>query len=180
MAKNIAEAVTKIYQLLKGLDPAERLPAAKAALTMLGQVADGLGGSGLESPAGDFHAKANVWIKRVGLTADELSEMFHMDNGKVELILGKAMGTDKRTQTFNTYLLTGIATFLESGTPDFSDESARAHCKHLGCYDAVNHATTTKKFGNKITGSKASGWKLTAPGLATAASLIKDSQQDSK
>ncbi|GGK17241.1 hypothetical protein GCM10011394_28060 [Luteimonas terricola] len=73
----------------------------------------------------------------------------------------------------NTYLMLGIAAFLSTGEASFTDKDARELCEHFGCYDATNHAKYIKEFGNKITGSKSSGWKLTAPGLNAAAELVK-------
>jgi Rieske Fe-S protein len=69
---------------------------------------------------------------------------------------------------------------LQSGGTDFSEDTARQYCQHLGCYDSPNHSKYLKGFGNKITGSKDSGWKLTAPGLTAAAKLICPVEEDEK
>src|SRR5204862_56771 len=108
--------------------------------------------------------KATAWIRKNGIDTDALEQTFHIDGGKVELI-GESIGNSKRQQTVNTYLLTGIAAYLATGSPEFSDDDARNYCQHFGCYDSPNHSNYVKAFGNRITGSKASGWKLTAPGL---------------
>jgi hypothetical protein len=128
-------------------------------------------------PPSGFSDKANAWIKKNEIEAATLDEMFHLDDGKVELILAKAIGKSKRAQTVNTYILTGLAAFLETGDPAFSDETARAYCQHLGCYDSPNHSNYVKAFENKITGSKGTGWKLTAPGLVAAASMIRSTHE---
>ena len=187
MAKGNAEATTKIYEQVQGLDAEDRLRAANAALTMLGEPVlgetkssrSGNKGKG-ETPADGFSEKAEAWIKKYQIESSALDDMFHLDNGRVELILGEAIGKSKRDQTVNTYLLTGIAALLEAGSPEFADETARGYCRHLGCYNSPNHSLFTKRFGNKLTGSKDSGWKLTAPGLAAAAHLIDPVRQDEK
>lgn len=97
----------------------------------------------------------------------------HVDGSGATLL--SAVGDGKRQQTINTYLLTGVAALLSTGKAEFTNETARNNCENLGCYDIGNHANTLKKFENKITGSKAVGWKLTAPGLTAAAALLKSS-----
>ena len=72
------------------------------------------------------------------------------------------------------YVLTGIARLLATGEPSFDDKAARAACKNLGCLNETNHASYIKDRGNRMTGSKETGWKLTAPGLALGAALIKE------
>ena len=185
MAKGIAEATVKIFEQLQGLeDPEERLRAVNAALTMLGTPAAGSRLSQTTTPQNDESSaegtsdKAKAWIRKNKLESSDLEEMFHFDNGKVELNLDKAIGSSKRQQTVNTYLLTGVAAYLETGTPAFSDSNARQHCQNLGCYDSPNHSNYVKAFGNKVIGSKDAGRKLTAPGLAAAAQLIHPREED--
>ena len=103
----------------------------------------------------------------------QIEQIFHIDSGGVELL--SAVGQGKRQQTINTYLLTGVAELLRSGKAEFTDEVARSKCTGLGCYDLPNHNKALREFGNRITGSKKAGWKLTAPGLAEAVKLITGS-----
>jgi hypothetical protein len=184
MPKGIADATTKIYQQLEALPQEDRLRAVRAALTMLGEpIADeprprpDPPEESDESTDG-FSDKATAWIKKNGVQQAELEEVFHSEGGKVELIIGKAIGRSKRAQTVNTYILTGVAAFLETGNSEFSDEAARGYCQHLGCYDSPNHSNYVKAFGNRIAGSKTSGWKLTAPGLAAAVGLIRQDEEE--
>ena len=62
---------------------------------------------------------------------------------------------------------------VATGDSAFDDKSARALCKGSGCYSDANHSVYIKAKGNKLTGSKDSGWKLTAPGLKFGAELVK-------
>ncbi len=183
MAKGIAEATTKIFEQLETLSPPERLRAVKAALTMLGEPTseEPLAKAKVQTKeqivADGFSEKGKTWINKNAIKTSALDEVFHLDGGKVELILAKAIGNSKRSQTVNTYILTGLAAFLETGTTDFADEAARKYCQHLGCYDSPNHSNYVKAFGNRIAGTKASGWKLTAPGLVAAAALLKPAEE---
>jgi hypothetical protein len=105
------------------------------------------------------------------LTDELLERVFHFD-GQCELIAAPP-GTNKREQTINAYVLIGVQHLLQSDDSKFSDAAAVALCKRLGCYDQANHALTRTKFGNRLTGSKDSGYTLTVPGLDQAATLIK-------
>jgi len=189
MAKGIADATTKIYEQLQPLSPEERLRAVKAALTLLGEPTSDVAPARVKSANGSDKGesddgvvdgtseKAAAWIRKNGIDEGALEQMFHIDGGKADLI-GDPIGKSKRQQTVNTYILTGLASFIATGIPEFSDDEARGYCQHFGCYDSPNHSNYVKAFGNRITGSKASGWKLTAPGLKAAAALLKPNQGD--
>src|SRR4051812_13860343 len=150
MAKSIADVTTKIFEQLKELAAEERLRVVNAALTLLGDPVLGMGqqrrkdeaeekGGRGEDTVDGICEKAAAWIRKSGIEADALEEVFHVDGGKVELI-GDAVGKSKRQQTVNTYLLTGVAAFLATGTPEFADDVARNYCQHFGCYDSPNHS----------------------------------------
>lgn len=66
-----------------------------------------------------------------------------------------------------------LASRLLGLDPTFSDGEARELCTQFGCYDQGNHSKIYKDFGNRATGSKNAGWKLTNPGLVAAAGLLK-------
>lgn len=178
MSKTIAAVVTKMVSELEGLKTDEEreraFAGARAVLGMGGALPANQGGT---PPTVDGAAIAGIssagmaWLRRAGLTKDKVEEYLHIDEGRVTL-LGPAMGKGKREQSINTYLLTGVASLLETGKAEFSDQTARDNCTQLGCYDSANHAGTIGQFGNRVTGSKSAGWKLTAPGLVAAAALL--------
>lgn len=192
MSSKITAIVGKIVDELEGLTSDERKRAIAGALAILGESA--LQAGTFITPKGDAHPSADIhhaqlsgvsqggqiWVKKNTLTNTQFEEVFHVENGKVTLILGKGIGKSKREQTINTYLLTGAATMLETGTPAFTDEMARQNCITIGCYDAPNHGKYFRGFSNKITGSKTAGWKLTAPGLTAAATLLKHEEPVNK
>lgn len=183
MSSSITEATTKVHALLEPLTPEERRRVVQAVLTLLGDdvsirvpsAASGTGESQVEE--GDAIAKlppkAKAWVKKNGLTIEQLEHFFHFDNGSVTCIELAGNGKSKKDKTINSYLLMGVAALLSKGEAEFTDAEARQLCEHFGCYDSPNHATFCKAFGNNITGSKSNGWKLTAPGLTAAADLVK-------
>jgi hypothetical protein len=189
MSNQLAEAVGKIVDVLSPLASEERTRVVSAALTLLGEAsgASGIRFNGIqpngkppldeETEASEFGLTSPVktWLKKVKLEGSLLEEYFHFDQGKVQPIALPGNASKRITQVVNTYLVQGLSSYLASGEPAFSDTDARKLCEHFGCYDHTNHAKYLKEFGNKITGSKASGWKLTAPGLSAAAELIKQS-----
>jgi len=189
MSTTIAAVVTKMVTELAQLKSDEERDRAFAAA----RAVFGMAGPGPAAPTGEGRDDASArtktdgqvagvsapgatWIKKHGLASDKVEEHFHVDAGKVTLI-GDPIGNGKREQSINTYLLTGVAALLETGTADFTDQTARDYCHAFGCYDPGNHAATLTHFGNRITGSKKTGWKLTAPGLSAAGALIKSQAQ---
>jgi hypothetical protein len=116
---------------------------------------------------------ASVWLAKAKITKDQLEQHLHFDNGQVKVISLPGNATKRIDQVRHTYLMQGLASFLTTGDASFSDKDARELCEHFGCYDHTNHAKYIKEFGNRITGSKSAGWKLTAPGLTAAADLIR-------
>ena len=183
MSSPITEATTNVHALLEPLTSDERRRVVQAVLTLLGDdvsiripsAVPGKSHSPSEEDGGSttLPPKAKVWIRRNGLTIEQLEHFFHFDNGSVTCIELAGQEKGNKNKAINTYLLTGVAALLSRGEADFTDEEARKRCEHFGCYDATNHAKAIKEFGNNIAGSKSSGWKLTAPGLAAAADLVK-------
>jgi hypothetical protein len=172
--KNIAEAATKMVELLSPFEAEERQRVVHAALTLLGDAP-------VVSPGRRDHdelqaglpKRAAAWLHQHGLNREQLDEIFHRDGDRVEVIAAAVPGHSNKERTVNTYLLTGVSRMLATGDGSFDDNTARQLCRNLGCYDHTNHATYLKNRGNRFTGSKEQGWQLTAPGLAQAAALIR-------
>jgi len=184
MTNELTNAVAKVVEVLSPLGSEERMRVVNASLTLLGEGGASImsgGSTGTESISGtegvnyqlDISATAATWLEKNNISKEDLEHWYHFDQGEVTL-LTIPEGVSKRSQqAINTYLLLGFAAFLRSGDASFSDQDARELCRHFGCYDHTNHSKIYKAFGNKITGSKSSGWKLTAPGINAAGSLIK-------
>jgi len=179
----LPDIAAKIYDLLDPLESSDRTKVLQGVLGLLGASAvseSPITPAGAPSPSGLGSSaisrrvsgpKAQAWLRKHLVTDEQLERVFHFD-GKVELI-ATPPGGNKREQTVNAYILLGLQHLLQDDEPKFSEEAAVDLCKRLGCYDSPNHAQTRTKFGNRVTGSKASGFTLTVPGLDEAANLVK-------
>lgn len=178
----LPDIAAKIYDLLEPLDAQTRTKVLQGVLGLLGDsaVPEGsstpatahmVAGLGHASSRHVTGAKAQAWMGKHGLTDELLERVFHFD-GQCEVITAP-QGKNKREQTINAYVLIGAQHLLQNDDSKFSDASAVALCKKLGCLDQANHALTRTKFGNRLTGSKDTGYTLTVPGLDQAATLIK-------
>src|SRR5262245_41473698 len=175
------EATAKIVQVLLDLDSDQRSRAVSAALVLLGEPnperkvhKDSKSHYVPEDNSGELPPKAASWAARHSLELDQLHQVFSIDAEGVEVIAARAPGKSKRMQTIESYVLCGLRSFLANGDPSFADEDARAICKKLGAYDSPNHYNYVKGLGNLVSGGKDLGWKLSNPGLARAAEIVRD------
>jgi hypothetical protein len=174
--KNVVAAVPKLVQLLEPLTPDERQRAISAAMILFGQSAPVQSGnqsvSELHEVGEGICAKAANWMKKNAITREQLDHVFSIEGDTIDVIAARMPESGKRKQTTQAYVLCGVRSFLRNGDLNFSDADARDLCIKVGCYDSPNHATYTTGFGNLITGSKDSGWRLTNPGLRVGAQII--------
>ncbi len=182
----IPAATTQIFGILEPLPSEDRQRVVSAVLTLLGEhtpaaASNGKGAGHAHNGAAGiaaaeipgYAAQAQRWIQKNGIEAETLEHYFHIEGEEGQVLELPPNGKSGRERTVNTYLLQGIASLLATGEPTFQDEVARKRCEHFGCYDRPNHSKYLKQFGNMVTGSKTSGWKLTSPGLTAAAALLK-------
>jgi hypothetical protein len=170
----------KLVQILSPLAASEREKAISAAKILLAESAPPAG-SVFQEPsqleAGAFTEgiapKAGSWLRKNHICREELDQIFSIEDNTFDVISAKMPGRSKRQQTAEAYIICGVKAFLQTGEPNFTDKEARQLCQKVGCYDAPNHYNYVKGFGNRIGGSKDSGWKLTNPGLTEAVQLIK-------
>jgi hypothetical protein len=181
MAKNKpADVMMKMVEILEPLPSEERVRVTQAAMVLLGesQSKSLAGGMGMEAATTEnletLSPRARVWMKQNNVTSEELEQVFHMRDGTVEVIAAHIPGKYKNEQTYNAYILTGIAQLLATGNPSFQDKSSRGLCERSGCYDSANHSTYIRDRGNEFTGTKEKGWTLTAPGMKRGAEIIKE------
>jgi len=179
MEKNITlDAMTKIVEVLSPLSSEDRARVISAALALLGDVKPKITAHGPDEPIADdpevgaTPPRAKSWMSQNGISAGQLQQVFHVANGETEVIT-TVPGRNKKEQTYNAYILTGLGQLLLTGSAAFTDKAARSLCEASGCYDSANHAAHLKDKGNEFTGSKDKGWTLTAPGLKRAAELVK-------
>jgi hypothetical protein len=175
--KKITEALSEIVEILTTFESEDRKKIITAALTLLGEtpIANSASRTGADAHGpslSDFNGKARTWMKQNNLTSEDIEQAFHLNGSTAEVIM-EPPGDNKKVKTLNAYLLTGAANLIASGEAKFADKEARDLCTKSGCYDATNHATILKDKGTDFTGSKSTGWTLTAPGLKRAATLVK-------
>lgn len=150
-----------------------------AAMTLLGEAPlRGPSSGGMETAADDTIAptdlspRARAWMKQNSITSEEIQQVFHVAEGTADILV-HSPGKNKKEQTLNMYVLTGISKLLAAGDPVFDDKTAREYCRGAGCYDAGNHSFYLKGKGNLFTNAK-DKWTLTSPGLKRGAEIIKE------
>lgn len=177
--KNSLDALSAIVDVLSPLSPEERARLMRAAMVLLGDDLPLKSSAAIASTdnagALTLPPRASAWMKQNAITEDQLQEAFHIADGIVEVI-GTLPGNSKKEQTYNAYILSGIAQLLLKGDPFFDDKAARELCSQAGCYDSGNHSAHLGARGNEFTGSKSKGWTLTQPGLKRGAEIIKQMQ----
>jgi hypothetical protein len=166
----------KLVQILSPLAASERDKAISAAKILLAESATADSAFHERSQidaAGGIAPKAASWLRKNQINREELDQIFSIEDNSFDVIAAKMPGKSKRQQTAEAYIICGVKSFLQTGEPNFTDKEGRELCQKVGCYDSPNHYNYIKGFGNRIGGSKDSGWKLTNPGLTDAAQLIK-------
>jgi hypothetical protein len=175
MTKTLAEIVGTIVNELTPLGSDERKRAVHAAMTLLGEEAISPPATSVEQGQPDgtetLPSRVRTWMRQNDLSMDELQQLFHVENGIVEII-AEIPGKNRREKVRNAYVLTGVSTFLLTGEQRFEDVTARGLCERVGIYDSTNHAKYMKD-GNEFTGSREKGWTITIPGLKAGANLVK-------
>lgn len=185
-SSNVATAVgtvPKLVELLTPLSQIDRKRVIAAALILLGESAPTeleaqkavFSAEQQQPSSGGIHPKALQWMSKNGLEREQLEHVFSIEPELIEVIAGKLPGKSKRQQTVNAYVLCGLKSFLRTADTGFTDKDARELCVKIGCYDSANHSNYMKAFGNFISGTKDSGWKVTFPGLSQAAKVARDS-----
>ncbi|TAL07037.1 MAG: hypothetical protein EPO07_00915 [Verrucomicrobia bacterium] len=181
--KAVAGATPKLVQLLTSLTPEGRQRAIASALMVFGESLpqgtrqkDKGEDMDTDTPAtGEgICQKAAAWMKKNNLSREQLEHVFSIDRNSIDVIASKMPQKTVSKQVVQAYVICGVAAFLKAGELAFADKDARTLCEKVGAYDQANHATYTKRFGNLITGSKDSGWKLTNPGLSEGVKIIKE------
>lgn len=181
--KPLPKIVDEMYALLEPIGSEERQRVVGSVMTLLGEVASPKGKGAAQDGDEDDPDGATItalgsvakrWMKQNSLTAEMFEPIFHFEDGKVQVSAVEVPGGGKKGQTKNCYLLEGARCLLETDAPKFTDADAVGLCKSLGCHDSTNHAANRRGLGNIVTGTKDSGFTLTAPGLKAAAVLIKE------
>jgi hypothetical protein len=177
-SENTSQIVGKIVDLLKPLESEDRRRVVHASLVLLGEkpaaAMDSNSGDEQDGVTNSLPPRVRIWLKQNALSVDQLQHVFDFAADGVTVIASEITGKNNAEKTIKAYVLAGAAKFLATGDQDFDDKTARALCESLGFYDPTNHMKHMKQKGSYFTGSKETGWKLTAPGLKYAATLIRE------
>src|SRR5262245_6007561 len=117
---------------------------------------------------------AQRWMQRNGLRAEQLSAIFSLGGDEIDLVANKVPGKSSRARMRNVFLLKGVAAYLGSGAARFPHDKVKETCVHYDAYDRPNFSKNLKEFASEVSGSKESGYTLTARGLTSAASVVKE------
>lgn len=116
---------------------------------------------------------AKKWMARNGLQTERLSAVFSLGVDEIDLIAQTVPGKSKRERTRSVFLLKGVAAYLGTGAARFTHQQVKEACLHYDAYDAANFATRVKSLASEVSGTKETGYVLTARGLANATEMIK-------
>jgi hypothetical protein len=120
------------------------------------------------SPAG------KKWIARSGLQPNQLSAIFSLGGDEIDLIAKSVPGNNKTKRMRSVILLKGLASYLGTGAARLTDQEVRETCLHYDALDAGNFAHIIKGLASEVTGSKETGYTLSARGQASATEMVKD------
>lgn len=127
-----------------------------------------------ESDAEGISPVALKWMKRSGLTASGLSALFSLGVDEIDLVAKRVPGDGKKDRMRSVLLLKGIAAYLSTGAARVAHEQLKEACLHYDAYDGGNFATHLRSFSAEASGTKESGYTLTARGLTNATEIIKN------
>jgi hypothetical protein len=116
---------------------------------------------------------ARKWMRRSGLSGDQLSTLFSLGVDEIDLVAKSVPGKSRAERVRSVLLLLGIAAYLSSGAARVSDEKLREACGHYGAYDPTNFSKHIKAISAEASGSRESGYTLTSRGIAAATELIR-------
>jgi hypothetical protein len=124
---------------------------------------------------------AKKWMRRNGLTATQLSNTFSLGVDEIDLVAKTVPGgKSKREKMRSVFLLKGVAAYLGGGVARFTHEQVKETCLHYDAYDLKNFATYLKGMHSEVSGSKETGYQLSARGLSNATELVKQLTQTQK
>lgn len=123
--------------------------------------------------ADGINSVAKKWLVRNGLSAHSLSKIFSLGLDEIDIVAKKVPGPNEQQRMRSVFLLKGIAAYLGSGAPRFTQEQVKEACEHYSAWNKTNYSTYIKGLSALVGGSAASGYILTSRGLTEAADLIK-------
>jgi hypothetical protein len=185
-------AIARVYDALKELEPAAQLRVLEYVAGKLGISSpfsdeergkahdsdEALSTSSLHQTEKNEDTEgispvAIKWMKRSGLAASNLSALFSLGGDEIDLVAEKVPGNSKTQRMHSVVLLKGIASYLSSGVARMTHEKIKEACLHYDAFDSPHFARQLKDFSSEVTGTKESGYTLTARGLTVATEIIR-------
>jgi hypothetical protein len=120
------------------------------------------------------------WMRRNNLTADGLARVFSLGVDEIDLVARTVPGRNKKDRMHSVLLLKGIASYLGTGVPRVSHEQVKEACLHYDAFDTANFARNLSAFAAEVSGSKESGYTLTARGVTAATDLLRGMLEENK
>jgi hypothetical protein len=194
------DAIGAVYAALKDIDPTAQVRVLRYAAQMLGVILD-VGGEGSRSSSEDeesrradslpastaaaqdtritheidgINAVALRWVRRSGLSAENLQSLFSLGIDEIDLVAKAVPGSKKKERMRSVLLLKGIAAYLGTGAARVTYEQLKEACLHYDAYDASNFASYLRSFSGDVGGTKEAGFTLTARGLTAGTNLLKE------
>lgn len=113
------------------------------------------------------------WITRSGIKPSKLMSIFSLGIDEIDLVSKSVPGGKKAQRMRNVFLLKGIAAYLGTGSAKFTHEQIKETCLHYDAWDSPNFANIYKTMSPDVSGTKETGYTLTAKGISEATNLIK-------
>jgi hypothetical protein len=123
---------------------------------------------------------AKKWLTRHGLKANQIESLFSIGGDEIDLIADSVPGKSTTKKVHSVFMLKGVAAYLGTGAARFTYEQVKEACLHYDAYDATNFTKHLKTFSSEVSGSKETGYTLTARGLAAATKLVKEMIESDK
>lgn len=157
------------------LSGAERVGGARPAGGQILDESKRAEGSAAAAPSASegISPVAERWMSRNGLAAAQLGSIFSLGGDEIDLVADSVPGKSKRQKMLNVIRLKGVAAYLGTGAARVSYEQIKEACMHYDAYDRPNFAKHLKEFAAEVSGTKESGYTLTARGLSAGTKLLK-------
>jgi hypothetical protein len=120
------------------------------------------------------------WMQRNGLSGEKLSSLFNLGLDEIDLVARKVPGTSKAQRFRSVLLLKGVASYLGTGNAKVDSAAVKQAASHYNADLGNNVTSFIKSIGAEVTGSAATGYTLSARGLAAAKDLIDGMTDDPK
>jgi hypothetical protein len=117
---------------------------------------------------------AKKWMRRAGFSAEQLSKLFSLGVDEIDLVAKKVPGTSTRDKMRSVILLKGVAAYLGAGVARVTYDQVKEACLHYGVFDNTNFSKYLKSMAAEVSGTKESGYTVTARGLTSATELVRE------